>query len=246
MKNLFKYAAAQWRSMLAIIIILFVQAYCDLSLPAYTSDIVNVGIQQGGIEDQIPETIAVDELERLLLFVPQDSQQTVLDAYDTDSSTYETEAYVLKTSVTEDEDAMADLEEILQGPMMLTAGFESGSDMTKQIEDQIKENLPAQMAGADADMFDIMAMLPQDQREALVESMGAQLDEVPDSILDQAAVSYVRSAYENVGMDMNEMQTDYLLSTGGKMAALAFLGMAASVMVGFLASRVGASTGRNL
>ena len=246
MKNLFKYAAAQWRSMLAIIVILFVQAYCDLSLPAYTSDIVNVGIQQGGIEDQIPETISVEEMERLLLFVPQDSQQKVLDAYETDSSTYETEAYVLKASVAEDEDAMADLEEILQGPMMLTAGFESGSDMTKQIEDQIKANLPAQMAGADADMFDIMAMLPQDQREALVESMGAQPDEVPDSILDQAAVSYVRSAYENVGMDMNEMQTDYLLSTGGKMAALAFLGMAASVMVGFLASRVGASTGRNL
>ena len=246
MKNLFKYAAAQWRSMLAIIVILFVQAYCDLSLPAYTSDIVNVGIQQGGIEDQIPETISVEEMERLLLFVPQDSQQKVLDAYETDSSTYETEAYVLKASVAEDEDAMADLEEILQGPMMLTAGFESGSDMTKQIEDQIKANLPAQMAGADADMFDIMAMLSQDQREALVESMGAQLDEVPDSILDQAAVSYVRSAYENVGMDMNEMQTDYLLSTGGKMAALAFLGMAASVMVGFLASRVGASTGRNL
>lgn len=246
MKNLFKYAAAQWRSMLAIIVILFVQAYCDLSLPAYTSDIVNVGIQQGGIEDQIPKTISVEEMERLLLFVPQDSQQKVLDAYETDSSTYETEAYVLKASVAEDEDAMADLEEILQGPMMLTAGFESGSDMTKQIEDQIKANLPAQMAGADADMFDIMAMLPQDQREALVESMGAQLDEVPDSILDQAAVSYVRSAYENVGMDMNEMQTDYLLSTGGKMAALAFLGMAASVMVGFLASRVGASTGRNL
>ncbi len=246
MKNLFKYAAAQWRSMLAIIVILFVQAYCDLSLPAYTSDIVNVGIQQGGIEDQVPETISVEEMERLLLFVPQDSQQKVLDAYETDSSTYETEAYVLKASVAEDEDAMADLEEILQGPMMLTAGFESGSDMTKQIEDQIKANLPAQMAGADADMFDIMAMLPQDQREALVESMGAQLDEVPDSILDQAAVSYVRSAYENVGMDMNEMQTDYLLSTGGKMAALAFLGMAASVMVGFLASRVGASTGRNL
>ena len=246
MKNLFKYAAAQWRSMLAIIVILFVQAYCDLSLPAYTSDIVNVGIQQGGIEDQIPETISVEEMERLLLFVPQDSQQKVLDAYETGSSTYETEAYVLKASVAEDEDAMADLEEILQGPMMLTAGFESGSGMTKQIEDQIKANLPAQMAGADADMFDIMAMLPQDQREALVESMGAQLDEVPDSILDQAAVSYVRSAYENVGMDMNEMQTDYLLSTGGKMAALAFLGMAASVMVGFLASRVGASTGRNL
>lgn len=67
MKNLFKYAAVQWKSMLAIIVILFVQAYCDLSLPAYTSDIVNVGIQQGGIEDQIPEAISVEEMDRLLL-----------------------------------------------------------------------------------------------------------------------------------------------------------------------------------
>ena len=70
MKNLFKYAAVHWKSLLAIIAILFIQAYCDLSLPAYTSDIVNVGIQQGGIEDQIPEALAADEMEKLLLFVP--------------------------------------------------------------------------------------------------------------------------------------------------------------------------------
>lgn len=246
MKNLFKYAAAQWRSMLAIIIILFVQAYCDLSLPAYTSDIVNVGIQQGGIEDQIPETISVEEMDRLLLFVPQDDQQTVTDAYEKDDSTHEMEVYVLKDSAADDEEEMEELEDILQGPMMLTAGFESDSDMTRQIEDQIKSNLPPQMTGEDMDIFDIMAMMPQEQRDTLVREMESQMDELPDSILEQAAVSYVRSAYENVGIDMDRMQTDYLLSTGGKMAALAFLGMAASVAVGFLASRVGASTGRNL
>ena len=246
MKNLFKYAAAQWKSMLAIIIILFVQAYCDLSLPAYTSDIVNVGIQQGGIEDQIPETISVEEMDRLLLFVPQDDQQTVTDAYEKDDSTYEMEVYVLKDSAADDEEEMEELEDILQGPMMLTAGFESDSDMTRQIEDQIKSNLPPQMTGEDMDIFDIMAMMPQEQRDTLVREMESQMDELPDSILEQAAVSYVRSAYENVGIDMDRMQTDYLLSTGGKMAALAFLGMAASVAVGFLASRVGASTGRNL
>ena len=246
MKNLFKYAAAQWRSMLAIIIILFVQAYCDLSLPAYTSDIVNVGIQQGGIEDQIPETISVEEMDRLLLFVPQDDQQTVTDAYEKDDSTYEMEVYVLKDSAADDEEEMEELEDILQGPMMLTAGFESDSDMTRQIEDQIKSDLPPQMTGEDVDIFDIMAMMPQEQRDTLVREMESQMDELPDSILEQAAVSYVRSAYENVGIDMDRMQTDYLLSTGGKMAALAFLGMAASVAVGFLASRVGASTGRNL
>ena len=246
MKNLFKYAAAQWKSMLAIIIILFVQAYCDLSLPAYTSDIVNVGIQQGGIEDQIPETISVEEMDRLLLFVPQDDQQTVTGAYEKDDSTYEMEVYVLKDSAADDEEEMEELEDILQGPMMLTAGFESDSDMTRQIEDQIKSNLPPQMTGEDMDIYDIMAMMPQEQRDTLVREMESQMDELPDSILEQAAVSYVRSAYENVGIDMDRMQTDYLLSTGGKMAALAFLGMAASVAVGFLASRVGASTGRNL
>ena len=246
MKNLFKYAAVQWKSMLAIIVILFVQAYCDLSLPAYTSDIVNVGIQQGGIEDQIPEAISVEEMDRLLLFVPEDDQQTVLDAYDKDDSTYDTEAYVLKSSVSDNEDEIGELEDLLQGPMMLVSGFESGSDMTKQIESQIKENLPPQMVSEDMDIFDIMEMLPQEQRDAMTEKMSEQLKDMPDSILEQAAVSYVRSAYENVGMDMDRMQTNYLLVTGGKMAALAFLGMAASVTVGFLASRVGASTGRNL
>ena len=246
MKNLFKYAAVQWKSMLAIIVILFVQAYCDLSLPAYTSDIVNVGIQQGGIEDQIPEAISVEEMDRLLLFVPEDDQQTVLDAYDKDDSTYDTEAYVLKSSVSDNEDEIGELEDLLQRPMMLVSGFESDSDMTKQIESQIKENLPPQMVSEDMDIFDIMEMLPQEQRDAMTEKMSEQLKDMPDSILEQAAVSYVRSAYENVGMDMDRMQTNYLLVTGGKMAALAFLGMAASVMVGFLASRVGASTGRNL
>ena len=71
MKNLFKYAASYWKAMIAIMLILFVQAYCDLSLPAYTSNIVNVGIQQGGIEDEIPEQIAREEMDKLFTFLYQ-------------------------------------------------------------------------------------------------------------------------------------------------------------------------------
>lgn len=268
MKNLFKYAAEHWKSLLAIIAILFIQAYCDLSLPAYTSDIVNVGIQQGGIEDQVPEAVAADEMEKLLLFVPQGDQQTVLDAYDTDDSTYDAEAYVLKESVTDDEEKMEDLKELLAAPMMLTAGFESGSDMTVEIEEQLKEQLKSQLqaqAQAQAQLqdqaagnmpeavdidsmtvFDIMGMMPDGQREALVETMSEQMDELPEMILEQAAVSYVRSSYEGLGMDMDDLQFQYLFSTGAKMVGLAFLGMAASILVGFLASRVGAATGRDL
>ena len=246
MKNLFKYAAVQWKALLAVIVILFVQAYCDLSLPAYTSDIVNVGIQQGGVEDQVPEAISVDEMDRLMLFMSEEDQSRVMDAYEEDASSYEQAAYVLKDSVSGDEEEMEDLEDILAGPMMLTAGFESGSDMTQQIEEQLKANLPAEMVTEDMDVFDIMEMLPQEQRSVMLDAMEEQLDDMPDSILEQAAVSYVRSTYENLGMDMDQIQIRYLLTTGGKMAALAFLGMAASILVGFLASRIGASAGRDL
>lgn len=246
MKNLFKYAAEHWKSLIAIIVILFIQAYCDLSLPAYTSDIVNVGIQQGGIEDQIPEAVSADEMEKLLLFVSEEEQETVLNAYDTDNSTYDKEAYVLKDSAAEDEQQIEELGDILAGPMMLTAGFESGSDMTKQVEEQLEANLPEQMASDGLTVFDILKMLPAEQKETFLDEMEEQMGDIPDTILEQAAVSYVGTAYEDLGVDMDEIQIHYLLATGVKMVSLAFLGMAASVLVGFMASRVGAATGRDL
>ena len=274
MKNLFKYAASYWKAMIAIVLILVVQAYCDLSLPAYTSDIVNVGIQQGGIEDEVPRQIATEEMEKLLLFVSEDDQQTVMDAYTEDNTSYKKEAYVLKDSVAEDEDMMEDLRDILQIPMMMTSGIESGSDTTKQMEDKLKEQMSQGMEqsmpqGADQtmqegmpqgesqaesqavslddmSMFDLLKMLPAEQRATMVEKIEEQMSEMPDTILDQAAVSFCRSAYKDLGMDMDQTQIHYLLKTGGQMAALALLGMAASILVAFLASRVGASAGRDL
>ena len=246
MKNLFKYAASYWKAMIAIMLILFVQAFCDLSLPAYTSNIVNVGIQQGGIEDEIPEQIAREEMDKLLLFVSEEDGQKVMDAYEEDTESYEKDAYVLKESVSGDEEQMKELQDILKLPMMMTTGFESGSDMTKEVESQLKSSLPDGTVSEDTTIFDIMKMLPGEQRTAMVEKMGEQMDDLPDTILDQAAVSYCKSVYQDLGMDMEKIQTGYLAKTGGMMIALAFLGMAASVLVGFLASRVGASAGRDL
>ena len=274
MKNLFKYAASYWKAMIAIVLILVVQAYCDLSLPAYTSDIVNVGIQQGGIEDEVPRQIATEEMEKLLLFVSEDDQQTVMDAYTEDNTSYKKEAYVLKDSVAEEENTMENLKDILQIPMMMTSGIESGSDTTKQMEDKLKEQMSQGMAqsmpqGADQtmpegmpqgesqaesqavslddmSMFDLLKMLPAEQRATIVEKIEEQMSEMQDTILDQAAVSFCRSAYKDLGMDMDQTQIHYLLKTGGQMAALALLGMVASIMVAFLASRVGASAGRDL
>ena len=250
------------------------QAYCDLSLPAYTSDIVNVGIQQGGIEDEVPRQITTEEMEKLLLFVSEDDQQTVMNAYTEDNTSYKKEAYVLKDSVAEEENTMENLKDILQIPMMMTSGIESGSDTTKQMEDKLKEQMSQGMAqsmpqGADRtmpegmpqgesqaesqavslddmSMFDLLKMLPAEQRATMVEKIEEQMSEMPDTILDQASVSFCRSAYKDLGMDMDQTQIHYLLKTGGQMAALALLGMVASIMVAFLASRVGASAGRDL
>ena len=254
MKNLFKYAASYWKAMIAILLILVVQAYCDLSLPAYTSDIVNVGIQQGGIEDEVPRQIATEEMGKLLLFVSEDDQQTVMDAYTEDNTSYKKDAYVLKDSVAEDEDTMENLKEILQIPMMMTSGIESGSDTTKQMEEKLKEQMSQGMSQGmpqsvpldDMSMFDLLKMLPAEQRATMVEKIEEQMSEMPDTILDQTAVSFCRSAYKDLGMDMDQTQIHYLLKIGGQMAALALLGMAASIMVAFLASRVGASAGRDL
>ena len=254
MKNLFKYAASYWKAMIAILLILVLQAYCDLSLPAYTSDIVNVGIQQGGIEDEVPRQIATEEMEKLLLFVSEDDQQTVMDAYTEDYTSYKKEAYVLKDSVAEDEHTLRKLKEILQIPMMMTSGIESGSDTTKQMEEKLKEQMSQGMSQGmpqsvpldDMSMFDLLKMLPAEQRTTMVEKIEEQMSEMPDTILDQAAVSFCRSAYKDLGMDMDQTQIHYLLKTGGQMAALALLGMVASIMVAFLASRVGASAGRDL
>lgn len=254
MKNLFKYAASYWKAMIAIVLILVVQAYCDLSLPAYTSDIVNVGIQQGGIEDEVPRQIATEEMEKLLLFVSEDDQQTVMDAYTEDNTSYKKEAYVLKDSVAEDEHTLRKLKDTLQIPMMMTSGIESGSDTTKQMEDKLKEQMSQGMSQGmpqsvpldDMSMFDLLKMLPAEQRTTMVEKIEEQMSEMPDTILDQAAVSFCKSAYKDLGMDMDQTQIHYLLKTGGQMAVLALLGMAASIMVAFLASRVGASAGRDL
>lgn len=246
MGKLFKYLKTYWKMAFVILLVLLVQVYCDLSLPSYTSDIVNVGIQQAGVDDKIPEAISEEEMEKVLLFVQADDRQTVLDAYEKDENTYNQTVYVLKKNIQDNEEKTEELEEILSVPMMMTAGFEQGSDTTAKIEEQLRANIPAEMLPKDATVFDILKMLPEEQLSQMTDKMKDQMDDMPDTIIEQAGISYIKTAYEDLGMDMNQIQFHYLFVTGGKMLALALLGMLASVLVGLLASRVGASTGRDL
>ena len=156
------------------------QAYCDLSLPTYTSNIVNVGIQQSGIDEEIPENISEEEMNRLLLFVSEDDRQDIQDAYEKSSESfdYDGEVLTLKDSVKSDDEKLDALTEEMKLPMMLTAGFENGSDTTKQMEGQLKEQM-SQVPGIEKmSVFDIFGMMDDTQRAAIVDKITKQMDKM--------------------------------------------------------------------
>jgi len=248
MRKLFQFLKPYAPRVLLILCVLVVQAYCDLSLPTYTSNIVNVGIQQSGIDEEIPENISEEEMNRLLLFVSEDDRQDIQDAYEKSSESfdYDGEVLTLKDSVKSDDEKLDALTEEMKLPMMLTAGFENGSDTTKQMEGQLKEQM-SQVPGIEKmSVFDIFGMMNDTQRAAIVDKITKQMDKMPDSILDQTVISYVKSTYEQIGMDTGHMSTVYILKTGAKMLGLAALGMAASILACLMASRVGSKVGRGL
>ena len=246
MGKLFKFMKPYAATILMIVVFLVLQAYCDLSLPGYTSDIVNVGIQQGGIDTAIPEQISVEDMDRLFLFVSEQDQKTVLDAYERDTDIYESEAYVLKDGILKDEKRTDKIGAILSKPMMLVTVFSSDSEETKEMTDAMFASLPKEMLSEDITVFDVLGMMPEEQRAQMVTQIGEKVDEMPETMLEQAATIYLKEAYKNLGMDTDKIQTGYMLRTGGKMLALAAVGMIVSMIVGFLASKVGASTGRDL
>ena len=248
MGKLFKFLKPYAAAVAAIICILVVQAYCDLSLPTYTSDIVNVGIQQGGIDEALPDTISKKDLNHLLLLVPSDRQKIVKNAYTESVEKYDYNGTVmeLKASVKEDEKKMDRLSEILGKPMLMAAGFDSGSDMTQKIEEQMRTQMSGIPNVDKMDIYDMLEFMGAEGRNALIGQMDQQMDSMQDSMIAQAAAGYIKDAYTHIGIDTDQIETIYILHTGAKMLALAFLGMAASILVGLLASRVGAGVGRRL
>lgn len=180
--------------------------------------------------------------------VPSDRQKTVKNAYTESVEKYDYNGTVmeLKASVKEDEKKMDRLSEILGKPMLMAAGFDSGSDMTQKIEEQMRTQMSGIPNVDKMDIYDMLEFMGAEGRNALIGQMDQQMDSMQDSMIAQAAAGYIKDAYTHVGIDTDQIETTYILHTGAKILALAFLGMAASILVGLLASRVGAGVGCRL
>lgn len=232
MLKMFHYMKERWYYIVMIIALLFVQAFCDLSLPDYTSKIVNVGIQQKGIEDGVPETLRTESMDALLLFMDEKDGEKVTGFYDLKDEMYE-----LK-EVTQEE--REELNSLLGIPELIVSGLSDGS--SKEVA-QIKEQMGLP---EDSDLLQVFSQMPREQLGTLTEGMMDKFEEMPDSIITQSAVLFVQKEYQAQEIDLDQMQTSYILKSGLKMLALALLAMMAAVTVTFLSSRVAATLGRNL
>lgn len=208
---------------LLIVVLLCVQAACDLALPNYTSDIVDTGIQQQGVQDVAAEQLTERTHDLVAMMLPESDEQMFADAY----AQSEDGTYSLTESGKRDRAA---LDDAMALPMTVTCYADQIAELDL---DQVKAAYDQGMIGKD----DIQAMLDRARG-----SMG----DMADTLIAQQGLAAARAEYEQLGYDLDAMQMDYLAATGAKMLGLAALGMVIAVMVGFLASRTAAKVGRSL
>ena len=234
MLKVFKYLKSSIFSVIAVVLLLFVQAYLDLTLPDYTSKIVNVGVQQGGIENAAIEKIGEDTLNTLVLLMDKEDQKYIINHYEK-SDTYKGEAiYELK----EDSD-INKVSSFMAEPMMILsyASQENSSDS----DSSVSFDLPEEMTLSQA-----LSLMNDTERSAMLKQIDKKIEDIPDTIIDQAAVSYVKSEYERIGVDTNHIQTMYILKVGFIMLSIAFAAMAVGILIVFIGSRMAARLAKTL
>ena len=232
MIKLMKYLKRSTGYVILIVVLLFLQAYCDLSLPDYTSRIVNVGIQQKGIEDGVPEKIRVSTMDSLRLFMDEEAVADTEAAYMEDGDLYVLDPHV-------DKETREKINEDFGKPMLILAGLTEGGEETEGM-------LSAMGLPEGTDPLQAIAQMPEEARDQMTSAMEEQIGEMPESIVTQAAVSFVGAEYEAIGEDVDAIQMDYIISAGIRMILMALLIMAASVSVVFLSSRVAAALGHDI
>lgn len=241
MFKIMKYLGEFKASVAAVILLLILQAYCDLALPSYTSDIVDVGIEQGGIENAVPNIIREETLESICLFSNEEEETLIREAYQSNKEGN----YELQVKTKESVEALNDAMGI---PMVMVYMMSNAGTERISMDAEI-DNMDAAMQ-MDMDTLKAMVaagMMTKEQtlgmKEQALEKYG---EELSDMIVDQMAVMFVKSEYEALGVDLSAIQTRYLLVTGGKMLLMTILMMTAAIAVGFLAARVSAGIGMRL
>lgn len=263
MKKLMRYLKPFRLSILAVVVLLVIQALCDLSLPQYTSNIVDVGIQQGGIEDNALEAVRASTYQKMQYFMSSEDSEYLLKYYkyvgkdsssESDYKEYLKDYPILESEDiyvldTKDKEVKEKISSIIAKPLFISAVLEGsismGDDSGESGDDSDSMSfLPAGLE--DQDIFAALSMMTEEQVAQLNEEINVKLEEVPEAILSQGAVTIVKLEYEAIGIDVGKIQNNYIAIAGIKMIGLAIVGMIAAIIVGYLASRIAAGTSKNI
>lgn len=249
-----------WK-VLVIIIMLCIQATADLALPDYTSKIVNNGIQSGGIVSAVPEVISKEQMENILLFTEEDQQ--ILDKYSLVNSNPNKEEskkiekylgknytpevdtiYVLRKLTDEDKEK---LENEIVNPLMIISTIQN-EETANQIKNVIAQELPENQRQYinSQNLIDIIKAMPEEQINQMLSKFTTQINEMSDSIKSQAAISCVKEIYQNMGVDTDKLQNDYILFVGLQMLGVALISMVSAVIIILLSAKVAARLGKTL
>jgi ATP-binding cassette, subfamily B, multidrug efflux pump len=253
MLKIVKYLKPFAWAIIVIFLLLFAQAMADLSLPGYMSNIVNIGIQAGGIENAVPQAVRASEFNKLTLFMDENEKAQVTGDYilldkaalsDTDYTGYvktypelaNGPVYKLNTNVKEE---IARLDIIFRPAVIFVSTIE------KSGLSGFSSNATIQIP-AGVDPFTILAQLPTAQLETIRTMAASQIKAIPDTLLRQYATPYISAEYKALGMNVSQIQTNYVLRIGLLMLLLTLAGTIASVIVGYLSARIAAGLGKDL
>ena len=263
MLKVLKNLKESWLSVIAIVLLLIVQAAGDLTLPDYTSKIVNIGIQSGGIENPAPEVIRKSEMDNLLIFTEDDEQ--ILNDYkeiskeNLDEKEYE--KLVKKYPALENEtlyevkklnsEEQTQLNNMMTKPLMMLSSLENeetANSMKEQMLSSMPANMPEQqkIAMQNMELIDIIKQMPKEQIDKMLETVNEKLDNMQNSILEQAAIQQVKKEYKAIGIDTDNLQNKYIIIAGLKMLGISFIIMASAISIMCLSARVAAKLAKTL
>ena len=250
MSKLIKYLKPFWFPLLITVALLFAQAQCELALPDYMSEIVDTGITKGGIQDGVVQVIRESEYQHLTLFMSEKQQAlfsdnyTLIKAQEASSEQKENYPVLKKENVYElnsiDEKAREDLNAALVKAEMAV------SAVRMQANDKTSELSKLMQAQGMKDPFVMLSFMPKEQLATMMSEIDKQMEAMGDTIAQASGSAYAKSEYEAVGMELEDIQNDYILHAGGKMLLVALGSAVSAILVGLFASRIGAGLSRNL
>lgn len=248
-----------WKTVLIVIFLLIIQAMAELELPDYTSRIVNVGIQQSGIENCVPEVVRKSSMDDMLLAIEDDNY--VLDRYKLISknnlSDSEYEKYLEKYPELENQDLyvlskvsdeeIEKLEDIMAKPLIMVYFIENSGyeDAMKQF---VLSNMPTYMVPSlqNKGLIEIVKSMPEEQSKQLIDRFSEEIDKKVGSMLGQSAITATKYEYEAIGIDMDKMQTNYIWVSGLKMLGVALIIMITGVTIMFFSSGMACKLAKHL